>query len=501
MSRPAPARAVGDLARAAGDLFVRLRGDPATPVSGVAFDSRAVRPGDLFFCVPGGTADGHRFAPHALAAGAAALCVERPVDGDAPQVVVADVRRAMARVGAEFYGRPAEQMAMLGVTGTNGKTTTAFLLESMLRTSGRTTGLVGTIETRVAGATRRGVRTTPESLDLQALFAEMVAAGVDAVAMEVTSHALALHRVEGIRFRAAAFTNLSQDHLDFHGDMSSYFEAKRSLFRPGRVETGAANVDDPYGRKLAETAEVPFVAFGTSPDADVRATDVTLRPSGSEFVLSTRRGDVDVTTTLAGAFNVSNCLAAAAVASSAGLGLADVAAGIAALDAVPGRFERVDAGQPFAVVVDYAHTPGSLESALHAARELAGRDGGRVVCVFGCGGGRDRGKRPLMGAAAARAADIVVVTSDNPRHEPPEAIAGEVVEGIVATRAEGPDAVVLDRSEAISVALRRARPGDVVLVAGKGHETGQEIGDVVVPFDDRDAARAALAELGWGRDE
>lgn len=498
MRPPATTAPLSRLADTAGDLLVRVDGDPSTVVAGAAYDSRKVAPGDLFFCVPGAVSDGHEWAGAAATAGAAALCVERPTGAGLPELVVTDARRAMARMAAELFGHPAEQLVLLGVTGTNGKTTTVFLLEEILRADGRVTGLVGTIETRIAGDRRAGVRTTPESVDLQALLAEMVAAGVDSVAMEVTSHALALHRVEGLRFAAAAFTNLSQDHLDFHADMEDYFEAKRSLFTSERSEKGAANADDPYGRKLLESAAIPLVGFGTSADADVRAEHVELGPASTELSIATPKGSFRVRTALAGHFNVSNALAATATALQAGIGLDAVEAGLASLTSVPGRFEPVSCGQPFSVIVDYAHTPDSLDNVLRASRPLAAQAAGRVVCVFGCGGDRDRGKRPLMGAVVARLADHVIVTSDNPRSEDPHAIIDQILEGVIAERPSGPDVVTADRAEAIAAAIAAAAPGDVVVIAGKGHEQGQEFADRTIPFDDRVVARDALSARGWG---
>jgi UDP-N-acetylmuramoyl-L-alanyl-D-glutamate--2,6-diaminopimelate ligase len=494
---------VATIAGAAGDLVRAVSGDGATRISGLAYDSRAVEPGDLFFCVPGATTDGHGFAAQAVAAGASALVVERAMGAGVPEIVVSDARRAMARMASAFFGHPGAELQLIGVTGTNGKTTTAYLIESILAAAGRTTGLIGTVETRVAGASRPGVRTTPESLDLQRLLFEMRCSGVESVAMEVTSHALVLDRVEGLRFDAAAFTNLSQDHLDFHADMEDYFAAKRSLFVPERIDRGAANVDDPYGRKLIDSADVPCIGFGISGEAHVRALDVVRAPGGSRFAISVRgpgleTGGAQVTSALVGDFNVSNCLAAASAALLAGHSLETVARGLERLRSVPGRFESVDAGQPFFVVVDYAHTPDSLDNVLGEARRLARRNDGRVVCVFGCGGDRDRGKRPLMGAVAARRADLVIVTSDNPRSEDPHAIIDQILEGVLAERPAGPDVVDADRRAAIGSALGAARPGDVILIAGKGHETGQELADRTVPFDDREVARALLIEAGLG---
>ena len=486
------------LAAAAGNLVVSLPQDDVE-IGGVSYDSRKVAPGDLFFCVPGTVSDGHAFAADAAKAGAAALCVERPTVTGVPEVRVSDARKAMARMSAAFFGEPAGDLMMLGVTGTNGKTTTVFLLEAIFRAAGRTTGLIGTIETKIGDERRAGVRTTPESLDLHRLFAEMRDAGTDAVAMEVTSHALALGRVEGIRYGAVGFTNLSQDHLDFHADMEDYFEAKRSLFVSERAERGAVNVDDPYGRKLFETVEIPSVGFGLADDAQIRAANVQLRPDGTDFELRSPHGTAALSIALAGAFNVYNSLAAAAIALQANIPLEAISEGLSTIESVPGRFESVTRGQPFAVVVDYAHTPDSLDNVLRAARRLAEiqQPAGRVLCVFGCGGDRDRGKRPLMGGVVAKLADYCVVTSDNPRSEDPRAIIDDILEGVLAHRAQGPDAVLVDRREAIAEALTEARPGDVVVIAGKGHETGQEFADVTVPFDDRVVAGELLDEMGW----
>ena len=487
------------LARACGDVLVQAPAEDV-PVAGLAYDSRAVEAGHLFFCIPGTLSDGHAYAETAVAAGAVALCVERPTGAGVPEIVVSDARSAMARVAAEFYGRPGDELMLLGVTGTNGKTTTAFLIESILSAAGRTTGLIGTIETRVAGRRKPGVRTTPESLDLQRLLAEMRDAGVTAVAMEVTSHALVMQRVGSLHFEVAAFTNLSQDHLDFHSSMEDYFAAKRMLFTPERANKGVANLDDPSGVRVFDESTIPCVGFGSDERAQVRAVDVRSGPWGSEFVLEMATvGEIKISTSLVGHFNVSNCLAAAAAAWQAGIEPQAIQAGIEQLGAVPGRFEAVDAGQPFTVVVDYAHTPDSLDNVLRGARALAGT--GRVVCAFGCGGDRDRGKRPLMGSVAARLADFVIVTSDNPRSEDPHAIIDSILEGVTAERPAGPDAVLADRREAIRRALSEARSGDVVVIAGKGHETGQEFRDHTIPFDDRDVARRGLAELGWPRED
>ena len=493
---------LGALAAATGELLLSSTGDLDSPVTGVCYDSRNVRGGDLFFCIPGATADGHRFAPEAVSAGAAALCVERSLDLGVPEIVVSDARRAMARAGAAFLGFPSQELLLIGVTGTNGKTTTVFLLESILRAAGHTTGLIGTIETHIGDETRPGVRTTPESLDLQMLFAEMVERDVAAVAMEVTSHALVLGRVEGVLFHSVGFTNLSQDHLDFHPSMEEYFAAKQLLFTQEYAERGAANVDDAHGREVLKAATIPSLGFGTSPDATVRAERVELHPTGTNFLLVVdgggTTGETKISTALVGEFNVSNSLAAAACALQAGIGLEAIAEGLRAVESVPGRFESIDAGQPFSVVVDYAHTPDSLENVLNAARSLVEATGeGRVICVFGCGGDRDKMKRPLMGEAVARLADIAIVTSDNPRSEDPLAIIDQILVGFAELRPQGPDAVCPDRREAIAEAFGHARPGDVVVIAGKGHETGQEFADHTIPFDDRVVAREELQALGY----
>ena len=476
--------------------------DPSdTVITGMSFDSRSVSPGDLFFCLPGASSDGHDFAEQAASAGAAALCVERSTGTELPEVTVSDVRIAMAPVSAALLDHPSAGLLVLGVTGTNGKTTTAYMLESILAAAGHRTGLIGTIETRVGTEAKPGVRTTPESLDLQYLFAEMRGAGVTAVAMEVTSHALVLHRVDAMRFASATFTNLSQDHLDFHEGMEDYFAAKRSLFTPERIDAAAVNFDDRYGRNLLESARVPATPFGLSEDAHVRAENVKTGQWLNEFVIVVGGPDlpaaeIKVSTPLVGAFNISNCLAAAAGALRAGVSPDSVEAGLRNIKAVPGRFEAIDEGQDFAVVVDYSHTPDSLDNALREARLLAQSNGGRVLTVFGCGGDRDRGKRPLMGAVAGRLADVVIVTSDNPRSEDPVAIIDQILEGVVAERAQGPDVVTPDRRDAIFEAVALASTGDVVFIAGKGHEMGQQFADRTIPFDDRDVAREGLRARG-----
>jgi len=466
----------------------RIRGDGRVVIVDVAFDSRLVTPGALFFCVSGERADGHAFAGDALAAGAAALVVERWLDLDATQVAVPAVREAMGPIAARAFGDPASSMATIGVTGTNGKTTVTYLLESILAAVGWAPGIAGTTGAHIGGKSLPLARTTPEATDLQRLLASMRDAGVRAVAMEVSSHALSLHRVDGIVFDVAAFTNLSQDHLDHHGSMEAYFAAKAGLFSPERARRGVVNLDDPSGRRLAE-ATIPVTTYSVEREADLRAWDVRATVDGVSFAVD----GLQVRSPLRGGFNASNVLAAVGAARLLGIDDRTIAEGVAALRSVPGRMEPVEAGQDFLVVVDYAHTPDSIRSVLRAARPLAA---GRLIVVFGCGGDRDRLKRPAMGAAAAAEADLTVITTDNPRSEDPLAIIAEIEPG--AREAGGVHVVEPDRRKAIRLALGEAASGDVVVIAGKGHEPYQEIGDRRVRFDDREVAREELVALGRG---
>ena len=444
-------------------------GDTAVEISDLAYDTRAVSEGALFFCVRGARFDGHELADRAIDAGAVALVVEHPVASRVPQLVVEDSRRAMATAALEFFDRPADELEIAAVTGTNGKTTTAYLLYSILEAAGRKPGLLGTIESRVGGGRRPAIRTTPEAIDLQRTFREMLDSGDRSAAMEATSHGSELGRLEGIRFSSIAFTNLTQDHLDLHGTMEAYFEAKRRLFLEGRPPA-AINLGDPWGRTLAEDRP-DALTYGFAEDAEVR-------PEALE--------GIDLK--LKGRFNVVNALAAMASARLLGIDDDAVARGLEAVEGVPGRFEAVDEGQPFTVLVDYAHTPDSLKNVLTTAREL---DSGRLICVFGCGGDRDREKRPLMGRVVAELADVPIVTSDNPRSEDPGAIIDEIVAG-VDTDVE----TIQDRRSAIARAVEIAEPRDVVIIAGKGHEQGQQFRDRTVHFDDREVAREALRRLG-----
>jgi UDP-N-acetylmuramoyl-L-alanyl-D-glutamate--2,6-diaminopimelate ligase len=454
-------------------------------VTAVVHDTADVVPGSLFCCVRGARVDGHDLAGKAVDAGAAALVVDHPLplSPPLPQLVVPDVRQAMGPIAAAFWGHPSQSLTVLGVTGTAGKTTVTHLLQAVMNAAGRPCGLVGTLS---------GARTTPEGPELQAMLAAAPSQGQVAIAMEVSSHGLELHRVDGTRFAVAIFTNLSRDHLDFHRTMDAYFAAKARLFASTFTDHAVICTDDGWGRQLLGLVERRG-SITAIPFSSTDALDVRLDATGARFTWR----DQPVRLALPGRFNVVNALAAATAAAAVGVDGATIAAGLSAAEPVPGRFEPVVAGQPFTVLVDYSHKPDALEQALQAARELAAPDG-RVVVVFGCGGDRDATKRPLMGAVAARGADRVVVTSDNPRSEDPEAVIEQVLAGISAPR----DTVVIepDRRAGIGLAIQDAQPRDVVLVAGKGHETTQTIGDQVRPFDDRVVARAVLADLGWETD-
>jgi UDP-N-acetylmuramoyl-L-alanyl-D-glutamate--2,6-diaminopimelate ligase len=486
--QPQPAVSLADLL-AVLPPDARIHGDPGSVVvRDLTHDSRAAGPGVLFAARPGQRSDGHDHAPEAVAAGSPALLVERVLDVDAPQVVVESVARSMGVLAAAVHGNPSAELLLVGITGTNGKTTTTYLVEAALRAAGYTTGLVGTVQTLIAGEPVPGVRTTPESSDLQRLLRRMRTAGVEAAAMEVSSHGLALGRLEGTRFDVAGFTNLTQDHLDFHRDLDDYFAAKASLFTPALADRAVINIDDPYGRALVARTSLPVVTVALGQAADVTATGVTTAADGSRFTAVLRGRTVEVRTLLPGHFNVANSLLALAIVDTAGVDVLAAAEGIAGLTGVPGRMERVEAGQPFSVLVDYAHTPDSVENVLRAARGLTGE---RVIVVVGCGGDRDVAKRPLMGRAAAELADLAVFTSDNPRSEEPQAILDAVVEGARAVP-EASWTVEVDRRSAIAHALEVARPGDVVVIAGKGHETYQELADRTIDFDDRAVARELL---------
>ncbi len=481
-------------------------GDPRVEVAAIVHDSHDVVPGACFACIPGAVTDGHDHAPAAVGAGAVALLVERMLELPVSQARVAGVRAALGPAAARLHDSPSRALRCLGVTGTNGKTTTTYLLEAIARAAGEQVGLIGTVGARIGGVAVPEERTTPEATELQALLARMRDAGVATVAIEVSSHALDQRRVDGTWFRAVGFTNLSHEHLDYHGTLAAYFEAKAGLFDPERTAAAAVNADDPHGVELVARARalgLPVVTFsaGAPLDADIGVDVVAERvdcgPDGNRFVLVDHRDDpvrrAEVRSPLVGRFNVANALAAAATALAGGLPFDAVVAGLEARDVVvPGRLERVDCGQPFSVLVDYAHTPDALARVLDVARELTTE--GRVLLVFGCGGDRDREKRPVMGRAAGRNADFAVLTSDNPRSEDAADIAAAVAAGLREEQAEF--LLELDRRAAIRYALSGARAGDTVVIAGKGHETGQTVGAVTRPFDDRVVAREELEALG-----
>lgn len=470
-----------------------LRADPALEVGDVEHDSRRLRAGALFVALRGQAADGNRFVDAARRKGAVAVLSEEPPRADTPWVRVANARVALARLAANFHGRPAEKLELVGVTGTNGKTTTSFLADAALRAAGHATGLIGTVQYRIGARLAEAVRTTPESADLQALLAEMVAAGCSHAVMEVSSHSLALERVHGCPFRVAVFTNLTRDHLDFHGDMESYFAAKRRLFAELLRADGTAvlNADDDRCAALAAAARGRVWTFSLERSADLVAERLELSLDGIRFQARTPAGPVEVRSPLLGRFNAENLLAALGAALAAGVPPEAAAAGLGSVGGVPGRLERVEAGQDFLVVIDYAHTDDALRNLLETVRGLEPR---RVITVFGCGGDRDRTKRPLMGAVAARLSDVVVVTSDNPRSEPPETIVEEILRGM-GGRSRAEQHTLVDRREAIARALELAGPGDVVVIAGKGHETYQTVRDRNLPFDDRLVARELLERL------
>jgi UDP-N-acetylmuramoyl-L-alanyl-D-glutamate--2,6-diaminopimelate ligase len=470
---------------------------PALEITSLAYDSRRAERGTLFFAIQGEKADGHQFVGAALDRGAVAIVSERPAPPDLVSrwIRVAKIRRALSDAGRTFLGNPDSKLQLVGITGTNGKTTTAFLMESVFRAAGISAGLFGTIEYRWGGHTLTAGNTTPESLDLLTYLAELAGSGGQAAVLEASSHALAQERLWGFPFQAAVFTNLTRDHLDYHHDFDNYFAAKRRLFEglgTPPPELAVINVSDPWGEKLLEVPNPRRITYGFNGSAQVKPLQFEQSPSGLRATLATPEGKLEVESPLIGRANLANILAV--VATSLGLGIASdqVRAGIAQLKAVPGRFERIDEGQPFLVVVDYAHTDDALQNALRTARELT-HD--RLIVLFGCGGDRDRTKRPLMGEVAGKLADYVMLTSDNPRSEDPVAIMNDALVGL--QRTGRPYLAEVDREAAIRKVLSEAREGDVVVLAGKGHETYQILKDQTVPFDDREAARKVLRELGY----
>ncbi|GAB3153800.1 UDP-N-acetylmuramoyl-L-alanyl-D-glutamate--2,6-diaminopimelate ligase [Microbispora hainanensis] len=479
-------------------------------VTGITLDSRRVRRGDLYVAAPGKARHGAEFAADALASGATAILTDeegrdRAVATGLPVLVVPDPRAVLGQVAAWVYGKPADGIALIGVTGTSGKSTSTFLLEAGLRAAGHRTGLVGGVEIRAGDVRFTPELTTPEATDLQGLFALMRERGVSAAAMEVSSHALALGRVDGLCYDVSIFTNLSQDHLDFHRDLDDYFAAKARLFTPEFSRAGVVNIDDAHGRELAGTAKIPITTFSATgaPEADWRAEDVRLGSAGSTFRLVGPGGvEAEVSVALPGPFNVANTLGALVALVEAGVPLQAAVTGVGEFAGVPGRMERVPGADDVQVIVDYAHKPGAVESVLRSLRAvLDDGPGGRLVIVLGCGGDRDRGKRPMMGEAAVRLADLAVFTSDNPRTEDPLAILAAMLEGALRVPIKERAHVVVepDRAAAIRLAVGGAVPGDVVVVAGKGHEQGQYVGGEVIPFDDREVAAAAIAERSRAR--
>jgi UDP-N-acetylmuramoyl-L-alanyl-D-glutamate--2,6-diaminopimelate ligase len=466
----------------------------------VRYDSRDVGPRDLFVAVSGLKHDGHAYVESAARRGALAAVVERFVpEADLAQIRVPDARRALAILAGEETGHPSREFTLAGITGTNGKTTTAHLIRAVLEEAGMKAGVIGTVGYEFDGRHESAPHTTPEAPDLMRMLRDWRSRGATAVAMEVSSHALSLERTYGLAFDVGVFTNLTQDHLDFHGTLEAYRDAKARLFRAetrgDRTKrfSGAINVDDPAGVWIKERADCPVLGFGAGPGADLRAEDIRLRPDGTSFRVRERDEATELSLRLRGAFNAMNALAAFAAGRALGIARASIVAGIQRVASVPGRLEPVDAGQPFQVLVDYAHTPDALERALEAVRAFRPA---RLLCVFGCGGDRDRGKRPLMGAVAARLADQVILTSDNPRGEDPLAILREIEAGVSGAANVR---TIPDRAEAIAAAIDAAAPRDALLIAGKGHETYQILGSRTLPFDDREVARAALARKGFGR--
>lgn len=473
------------------DIPCRIDGAIDTEVSGLQYDSRKVRPGDMFFCIRGFAADGRKFAPAAVEKGAVCIVTPSRLEVDVPQIVVEDEREAMAAISAAFYGYPARELRMVGVTGTNGKTSTTYMLKHIFEAAGSKVGLMGTIVNMIGQEALHTDRTTPESMDFQRLLREMADRGVDTVVMEVSSHSLVLKRVFGVEFAGSIFTNLTQDHLDFHGTFEKYAAAKAMLFANSRIS--AVNLDDAYGAYMLDAAAGRSVSFGLEGERDYLAEDVALDRTGSAYTLRRRGGVLEkYHMGIPGAFSVYNSLGAIALAGELGIETDAIRRGIASVACVPGRFQSLDTrGGEYSVILDYSHTPDSLESALKTIR---GFSRGRVVCVFGCGGNRDNTKRPIMGKIAAELADVTIVTSDNPRFEEPMAIIDEILPGVQA--AGGAHIVIENRRDAIRYALEHAQAEDVILLAGKGHEDYQEIRGVKHDFDEKKVVAELLDELG-----
>lgn len=462
-------------------------------ISDISYDSRKVQAGHLFVAISGLQIDGHDFVHEAAQRGAVAVLVERWIDDlDLPQVVVKSTRYALGMVGANFYEHPDRKLRVLGVTGTNGKTTTTYLVKSILEQAGYKVGLIGTIETLIGDMILESTRTTPESLDLQRILWQMVAVETDFVIMEVSSHALDLYRTSGVSYAGALFTNLSQDHLDFHPTMEEYFAAKAKLFQ-GLRSTAIINSDDPWGTKLRCLAACETLTYGVQREADFQAQKIKLENGGVSYILDSEVGQIPINLNITGYFNVYNSLGAAALCFSQGVSLGHIKMGLEAISGVPGRFERVQNDRNLNVIVDYAHTPNGLENILQSARELVPR--GRLILVFGAGGDRDKGKRPLMGAVAAEHADVVIITSDNPRSEDPVMICSSIEKGLLTTNPQADYEIIVNRRTAITKAVKMATSDDLVIVAGKGHETYQESAHGRIHFDDGEEVRRAIKEL------
>lgn len=473
-------------------LEYEAAGPSLSEIRGISYDSRTIRPGDLFVAISGMQLDGHDFVDEAVKKGASAVLVERHVPNlNLPQVITANTRYALGLISANFYDHPYRKLRVLGVTGTNGKTTTTYLVKSILEQAGYKVGLIGTIQTLIGDVGLESGRTTPESLDLQRLFSEMVDQQTDYAIMEVSSHALDLHRTAGVSFAGTLFTNLSQDHLDFHPTMEAYFAAKAKLFLDQQCPS-ALNVDDPWGVRLQNLVQSPVVTYAVETPADFRASNIQLENGGVSYILNTEVGQIPINLQLTGFFNVYNSLGAAALCFSQGVSLEAIKNGLQVVGGVPGRFERVENDRGLHVVVDYAHTPGGLENILRSGRELTP---GRLILVFGAGGDRDTSKRPLMGAIAAQLADLVIVTSDNPRSEDPAAICSSIEKGLLTTNHQVKYEIIVDRRAAIERSMELATPNDLVIVAGKGHEAYQESARGRIHFDDKEEVRRAIKEL------
>ena len=484
---------------------VAAGGNQDIAIRQISYDSRTVHSDTLFVCISGYRRDGHDFIPEALAKGASAVVVSRdsPIPHGVTWVKVKDSRRTLASISAAFYGYPASRMRVIGVTGTNGKTTTTHLIEAILKKTGCKVGLIGTITARLGDQELPVDHTTPESLELQAMLARMVGVQAKYAVMEVSSHALELARVEACEYDAGVYTNLTRDHLDFHPGMDAYLAAKAKLFaalgtgRKTGKKYAVLNADDAFVIHLLEQTVVPVITYGIEQEAMVRGRNITIGPTGSNFQISYPQGILDLKLKLTGKFSVYNALAAFTVGWQEGLEPAVIKEALEAVAGVPGRFELVRSGQPFTVVIDYAHSPDSLENVLKTARDFVR---GRIITVFGCGGDRDRGKRPVMGTVAAANSDFCFITSDNPRSEDPEKIIGEILPGVRQVKNFSNYQAITSRYQAISSALTMAAPGDLVMIAGKGHETYQLIKDQILPFDDREVAKEVLEQMGYGTD-